>query len=275
MKLFTPKISLLICVVCLIFVSSLTAANPYNALDVAALKAFFEQPSAVQNKTNGEQLGLPASLPDDDSWIATLAGRIRWGAISGDVTQEQRLRAFNVVNANLSGMLDLRVCYWLEELNCPNNRLTGLKLSELSAQLLRSLNTDGNCLRLVELPLLGWDYGRQYIAGETINYDNGDTMDFSDSMVIGGKNTDFIVSSGGNTLVETVDYTMENGILRIINPNLIGQTLSVYLINESFIYPNTMEVHLVRFTGTPATYHPDDVQALRTFLEQRSLTGPP
>jgi hypothetical protein len=165
--------------------------------------------------------------------------RIEWT----DDYPYKRLKAvhFSGTPANslfLSGVLDLSVCDKLETLNCANNLLTGIRLSDTADEVLTTLNAHNNSMYLSALPLSGRTYGTQYISGSTVNYVDYQTgLDFSEEAIIEGVETTFELT---NLLVENVDYTVQNGVLRF-DPKLIGTSLGCAIRNTNF--PNTMALY--------------------------------
>jgi hypothetical protein len=106
-------------------------AQEYDAHDLGKLKAFLKQPSAVEGKTNGEQLYLTKAdmltLDTNEDWVEKcLRGR------SWTETVPKRLRSitwFDWFRKSLAGTLDLSGCQALTHLDCTTNELTALDVS--------------------------------------------------------------------------------------------------------------------------------------------------
>ncbi len=243
-------------------------AQTYNAADVSALQVFLGQTSANTTKTNGEQLGLPASLPADDSWIETLTTN---GKISWTDTEPKQLKTILIIGPSslvegLGGILDVSNLTALESLNCSGNRLTKVIVTGCSS--LTNLNIYLNQIKFSDMPEVDNSVNLaspvQMINPGEIEFENN-SIDLSGEMALKGEITE-IVWQSGTTLIEGTDYTNTNGVFHFTNIDLAGKNVIGIMANPAF--PG-MQV-LYWFTFTSPTYNATDVAALKAFLEQPS-----
>jgi hypothetical protein len=135
-----------------VLVVNAAKSQEYDAHDLGKLKAFLVQPSAIEGKSNGEQLGLSAldmlTWSVSDAWLSKLVSvswsevvpcrvtEIDWGLygslskhLGGDLDMSgcALLRSLEV---NVNGLTDLSVrgCESLEVLDCSANELTALEV---------------------------------------------------------------------------------------------------------------------------------------------------
>ena len=115
----------------------------YNNAQVAALRAFLEQPSAISGRRNVNQVWLGAgTIPENltgQAWLSNIA----WLTWSDDA-QNKQLVGINWPGKSLSGSLNFSAFTALKNLQCFNNGLTALNVSGCTA--LETLNCSNNQL---------------------------------------------------------------------------------------------------------------------------------
>ena len=212
----------------------------YSTADVAALKNFLEQPSAVEGKTNAQIIrsSFPDILPDDTSWIIALEIyqlNFVW-VINNGYAYLQKL---NLPRLNLAGEADFSTCEYLEELNLQINSITGVAVS---AGFDGTINLSQNAIPLSKLPvptnISSWNYQKQVI-NENLEYEETLEIDLSSEQIINGKTTQFLwmktTPGAPGTLTLGVDYTENNGVFTFLNPSQLGESLRCTTINENFM----------------------------------------
>lgn len=153
------KLISMVFVVLMVFglLPGMALADPgdYNAHDVAQIKTFLEQASAVAGKTNAEQLGYDVNDPDtwtDVFWYEQRLTYIDWNdrslAGSLDLTGCEKLGALYIQQNAITSLI-LNGCTGLSDLDCKNNAIETLDLRE--NPLLHNLECSNNKLSALDL----------------------------------------------------------------------------------------------------------------------------
>jgi Leucine-rich repeat (LRR) protein len=247
--------------------------NAYNAYEVGKLRDFLDQPSAVDGKTNGQQVNA-AYDPNDPSTFG-----VTW---SGPAF-EKRATIISWSGKSLSGYLDFSSFTQLGSLIVYSNQLKTVNLS--GCTLLSSLVCGSNMLKFSTLPvksnLTTYTYTPQGLVtiGEDITVNGttfkhvgvGEAVDLSAEATIVGNATSFVWKKRSDGSVVTP--ATNNGGKFTFGVSLANETIYCEMSNASF--PNFTGDNVLRTVDvvvgdTFSIYNADEVGKLQAFLDMPS-----
>ena len=229
-------------------VSSCSALQYLNCVDNGMLTLYINTSQSFSLTDSNISDGNPDLTIETKDSVSYHAGDVeilqREGLLLADGVTERtgvsltwsvmgRLTGIEACNVGLTGTLDLTGLTALESLDCSENQLTALDVSE--SMTLAKLHCNSNLLKFSELPPVG-----SGIADYVYNPQSVISIVLTDSVVnlfsefmIDGEETDFAWYCGGSELILGTHYTAEDGVFTFTGLN-DGDIIHCEMTNARF-----------------------------------------